>query len=435
MGLKLKHILLGMMVIVSLFLVKAVSANSDVNWYIGTLKSDLWAASQQVRSPVAFETRADRNIASIFPSNESSPENSAVTTPAFPLGWYSSVDYPDALGQMATEAIDFVVPYTGKSDAKKVKAYLDRAQAAGIKVMVEIPRLQVRSDHRWLITQFVKQLKNHPALHSWYLYDEPEYVQMSPRILERVYNAIKTEDPQHQIAIAFGKLNRVEQYLRALDTVVYFNYPCYDDTPQFCNFENSGFGQLNANAARFVEAKGNFWMVLQGYGEDKNGKPRNNRRLPSFEEERYMIYSSILAQANGLLFWAHYLSQQPWIDSVLTPLVRELNDYLPAITSQRTVPRALVNNSAIQARLFRNPQNNSLLLIALNHSSQAVETAIALQPQVRVQTARVLQEERAIALQQGRLTDFFKPFAVHVYEVSAIPVLSGQGTVDQLQSD
>lgn len=422
MRLKLKHILLGIVVIISLFLVKAVSTNSTVSWHVGTLKSDLWAASQQFtfQTPkVASETLSEReNQASIFP-NSGSSKNDAIATPTFPLGWYSSVDYPDDLGQINTEVINFVIPYTGKRDVQKVKAYLDRARDAGIKVMVEIPRIEVRKDHRWLITQFVKQLKDHPALHSWYLYDEPEYVQMSPRILERVYQAIKTEDPQHSIAIAFGKLDRVGTYLNALDTVLYFNYPCYHDLPQFCNFENSGFGQLTANAAQFIKAKDNFWMVLQGYGEDKYGKPRNNRRLPSIEEEKYMIYSSILAQANGLLFWAHYLSQQQWIDTVLTPLLQELNEYLPAITNRRIVPRVVVNNSAIQARLFRNPQNNSLLLIALNHSSQTTETEMALRPQVRVQTARVLQEDRTLALQQGALTDRFEPFAVHVYQLGA----------------
>ena len=106
-----------MMVIISLFLVKAVSANPNVNWYVGTFKSDLWAASQQfIRTlEVTPETPTDRqNIASIFPSSNPSRENNAVITPTFPLGWYSSVDYPDALGQMTTEAINFVVPYTGQ---------------------------------------------------------------------------------------------------------------------------------------------------------------------------------------------------------------------------------------------------------------------------------------------------------------------------------
>ena len=420
--LQLKPILFGTIVIISLFFVVA-SHSSSISWHLGTIKSELWAASQQKSNDPGLGFEAidlHESKAAIF-SNPRSREtdDTGLNSPNFPLGWYSSVDYPDALPQIAAEGINFVIPYTGKSEAIEVKAFLDRASGAGIKVLVEIPRLQVKRDHRWLITQFVKKLKSHPALAGWYLYDEPEYVQLSPRLLERVYGAIKTEDPEHTIAIAFGKLNRVRNYLKALDTVVYFNYPCYDDTPQFCNFESSGFGQLSANAAQFAKAQKNFWMVLQGYGEDKNGKPRNNRRLPSFEEERYMIYSSILARTNGLLFWAHYLSQQSWIDSVLTPLVRELQEYLPAITSQRTVPKALANNSAIQASLFRNPQNNNLLLIALNHSSQSVETAIALQPRIKVNSIRVMQENRAIALERGILTDVFEPFAVHVYQLQS----------------
>lgn len=423
MRIKLKLILLGLIIAIALCSIKTIDSNSTVGWYVGTIKSELWALTQQgdynyIFEPDSLTAKEAPHRASIFPPvNSPQSEQTNASSLAFPLGWYSSVDYPDALQQVAAEGINFVVPYTGKSDANKVKAYLDRAGEAGIKVMVEIPRIEVRKDHRWLITQFVKQLKNHPALYGWYLYDEPEYVQISPRLLERVYQAIKTEDPQHSVAIAFGKLNRLGKYLQALDTVLYFNYPCYNDTPQFCNFENSGFGQLTANIAQFVEAKGNFWMVLQGYGEDKNGQPRHNRRLPSLEEERYMIYSSVLARANGLLFWAHYLSQQPWIDSVLTPLVTELQSYLPAIASQKTVPQVSSDNSLVQGRLFRNPQDNSLLLISVNHSSQTIPATFTLRPQVRVQTARVLQEDRQIALQQGKLGDRFPPHAVHVYQL------------------
>ncbi|MEL6930510.1 MAG: hypothetical protein AAFO95_18030 [Cyanobacteria bacterium J06600_6] len=423
MRLKLKPIFLGLIIIIGMLSVQAISINSSLDWYVGTLKSELWAAIQQpgLQSPkTELQTSSkSENQAALFPDPHSpAPGNNREKSLAFPLGWYSSVDYPDALKRMATEEINFVVPYTGKSDVKKVKTYLDRASAAGIQVMVEIPRLEVRRDHRWLITQFVKQLKDHPALHSWYLYDEPEYVKLSPRLLERVYQAIKTEDPKHNVAIAFGKLNRVEKYLKALDTILYFNYPCYYDSPQFCNLESSVFGQLTANIAPLVQEKDNFWMVLQGYGEDKYGRPtQNNRRLPTIEEERYMIYSSILAQANGLLFWTHYRSQQFWIDSVLTPLLEELQNYLPAITSQKTVPQAFADRSTIQARLFRHPQDNSLLLIALNQSSEVVETEIVLKPRIQANYAQVIREERAITLNQGRLTDAFEPFAVHIYQI------------------
>ena len=161
-------------------------------------------------------------------------------------------------------------------------------------------------------------------------------------------------------------------------------------------------------------------MALQGYGEDKDGNPTQfNRRLPSLEEERYMIYSSVLAPANGLLFWTHYRSQQQWIDGVLAPLIRELKEYLPAITNRNSVVPKVVSDARIETGLFRYPQTGDLLLVAINNSPQSVMAEMALQPQVRVDSARVGASNREIAIEEGKLADAFEPFAVHVYQLQS----------------
>ena len=402
--------------------ITSLPTDSWLSWRIGTIKSELWAASQRFDPDFESEKIATgvepTLMSSIFP-NRNGTDESMENNDFFPLGWYDSVGNLDTPAQIATEGIDFIVPYTGKSDATKVKAYLDRAAAVGIKVMVEIPRLEVRRDHRWLIThQFVKALKNHPAVYGWYLYDEPEFTQISPALLKRVYDAIKTEDPNHTVAIAFGRLERVKPYLQALDTLIYFRYPCYYDSPEFCGFEDGSFKDLAAEAAAFAQ-RGNFWMALQGYGEDKYGKTQNNRRLPSLEEERYMIYSAVLAPANGLLFWTHYRSQQQWIDGVLTPLIEELREYLPAITNRNSVVPKAVSDARVKTKLFRYPQTGDLLLVAINNSGQSFTTEMVLQPRVRVNSAQVKAENRAIAIKEGKLTDVFEPFAVHVYQLQS----------------
>ena len=403
--------------------ITSLPTDSWLSWRIGTMKSELWAATQ--RFDPDFESEKIATLAeptlmsSIFP-NRNGTNKAMKNNDFFPLSWYDSVDNLDTPAQIATEGINLIVPYTGKSDVTQVKAYLDRAAAVGIKVMVEIPRLEVRRDHRWLITQLVKALKNHPAVYGWYLFDEPEFIQMSPALLKRVYDAIKIEDPNHTVAIAFGRLERVKPYLQALDTLVYFRYPCYYDSPEFCGFEDGSFKDLAAEAAALSLERDNFWMALQGYGEDKYGRPTQfNRRLPSLEEERYMIYSAVLAHANGLLFWTHYRSQQQWIDRVLTPLIEELREYLPAITNRNSVVPKVVSDARVQTKLFRYPQTGDLLLIAINHSGQSFTTEMALQPRVRVNLARVGSENRAIAIDRGRLTDVFEPFAVHVYQLQS----------------
>lgn len=420
---KLKIIFLAIAFAFGLCLAMTIPADSWLSWQIGTMKSELWAASQRLEPDFQSKKIAtlveDRTLtSSIFPHQKDTDDMS--NNDFFPLGWYDSVDNLNVPSEVATEGIDMIVPYTGESNLTKVKAYLDRAAAAGIKVMVEIPRLEVRRDHRWVIVELVKALKNHPAVYGWYLFDEPEFMQISPALLKRVYNAIKTEDPNHTVAIAFGRLERVEPYLQALDTLVYFRYPCHYNSPEFCGFEDGSFKSLAARAAAIARKRGNFWMALQGYGEGKDGKPTKfNRRLPTLKEERYMIYSAVLAPANGLLFWTHYRSQQQWIDGVLTPLVRELREYLPAITNRDTVVPKVVSDASIETRLFRYPQTGDLLLVAINNSPQSFIANMALQPQVRVNSAQVKAENREIAIEEGKLSDAFEPFAVHVYQLQS----------------
>lgn len=334
------------------------------------------------------------------------------------MGWYDTVTNLDTPAQIAREGINIVMLYTGKRSIKEVKTYLDRAAAAGIKVMVEIPRDEVRRDHRWLITQFVKELKTHPAVFGWYLFDEPEYIKMSPRILERVYRGIKAEDPEHTVGMAFGRLIHIKRYLKALDAVIYFKYPCYYDSPKFCNLQNGIFRKLAETVAFIAKDQSHFWFVLQGYGEDKYGRPTKfNRRLPTFAEERYMLYSAILAQADGLFFWTHYRSQQQWIDSVLTPIVDELQNYLPIITSSLLNNKLVIDNPDIQASLYQNSITQDRLLIAINHSSHKLETAIAIKENIKANSAQVLRSNRWINIEQGLLTDTFEPYAVNIYQL------------------
>ncbi|MEL6495686.1 MAG: hypothetical protein AAFQ41_11275 [Cyanobacteria bacterium J06623_7] len=422
-----KQKIIGLAIAFTLGLTVAnLATDSWLSWQVGTIKSDLWAFSQRFEpdftSSKTAASDSEMLTAGIFPPpTETSTETDDIFARSnfFPLGWYDSVDNLATPARIANEGIDFIVPYTGKSDVKAVRAYLDRAAAAGMKVMVEIPRLEVRRDHRWLIAQFVRALKNHPAVYGWYLFDEPEFMQISPRLLKRVYGAIKAEDPQHTVAICFGKLKNVREYLPALDTAMYFRYPCYADSAN-CGFADGSFREFITEAAAVSQEEDNFWLVLQGYGEDKYGKPRHNRQLPSRLQERYMIYTAVLGRVNGLLFWTHYLSQPQWIEGVLTPLLAELKGYLPAIMNYYSaVPQAVASEAQIQTEVFRHPQTGALLLVAINHSDRDLTPQIQLQPRIGVNSARVMTEDRELTLEAAGLTDRFAPFTVHIYQLEA----------------
>lgn len=411
------------------------SSNFPVNWYINTTKSELWAISQklsnyppredQLKWDGALTLKSDSLLTQgLIPGENSAPAKTQArprqpqTSLNFPLGWYDSISNLNTLEQITQEGMNIVMPYTGKSSMEEIETYLDRAAATGIKVLLEIPRLEVRRDHRWLITQFVRKFKTHPAVYGWYLFDEPEFISLSPRLLKRVYRAIKTEDPRHQVAIAFGKPQYIRKYLSALDTVMYFNYPVFDSSSEFGSPEIRTFKTRLQNVAAITPNDKELWFILQGYGRDKQGRlTKFKRRLPTVAESRYMTYSALLARADGLLFWTHYRSQQQWIDRVLSPIIQEIQPYLTTGNNQDINCNLLVNNPYLQARLYRNSTTKDLLLIAINHNNRQISTAIALDEDISVNSARNLTSDRLLKLTRGLVQDTFEPYGVHIYQL------------------
>ena len=424
---KIKIVPFLIALIISLLVGKlSLSSDLSLSQYIRHTKSELWAMSHQLKDFKASELinsnrlKLDRDTSTLPETMSTSiVQNFSDSLPyGFPLGWYDSIKNLSTPAKIASEGINLVMPYTGRGNPQEVTAYLDKAAAAGIKVLVHIPRDAIRRGQTAKVTQFVRQLKNHPAVFGWYLFDEPGFIDLSPNLLQKSYQAIKVEDPKHPIAVAFTKLLRVRNYLNSVDIVMYDNYPCIYNKPEFSGFQNGIFAKLAQSAASIAGEKHPFWFIIQGYGEDKYGRPTKfNKRLPTAAEQRYMVYSAILAPADGLLFWSHYLSQQKWIDSVLTPIVREVKNYLPAIQSGALENKLVIDNSKIQGSLYRNPTTNDLLLIAINHSNSEVDTTIAINENSRASSATVSSENRSVAIAGGTLNDTFKPYAVHIYQI------------------
>jgi hypothetical protein len=55
------------------------------------------------------------------------------------------------------------------------------------------------------------------------------------------------------------------------------------------------------------------------------------------------------------------------------------------------------------------------VLLAANRGSAAIDVTFALS---KPGHAKVLQENRSVGLKDGKLTDHFDPYVVHVYELS-----------------
>ena len=335
----------------------------------------------------------------------------------FPIGWIDRVERPQTPTTVSEEGINLLIPYTHSYEQPAIEAYLDAAQQNGIKVFLEPYRKDVKAEDADAIAEFVRTYKDHPAVAGWYSYDEPVLNKVSAETLEITYQAIKSEDPNRPVTIVFAPEQGAKalRYRNALDIYGIDRYPLFFGKPEFNNL--SDFGKWMQKAASYAGDK-EFFPVLQAYGEKENGEPQFNRRLPTAAEERYMFYTAITAGADGLMFYGHHLTQQSWIDSVLTPIIKEFRGYLPLVRSDRVSETFLTNRSDIQTVLYQNPTTQQYLLIAIHHGKGQVTAKIEPQVSVSNNQVQVSEENRSLNLTQGAFEDTFNDYEVHIYVIS-----------------
>ena len=337
----------------------------------------------------------------------------------FPIGWIDRVERLQTPDKVAQEGINFLIPYSHSNQQPTIMAYLDAAQKNGIKVFLEPYRQPVETGNAAEVTKFVKTYKNHPAVAGWYAYDEPATNdKVLPATLEITYQAIKAEDPKRPVAVVFAgsQIAKIPQYWNAMDICMVDRYPFFYNKPEFDNL--SDFGAWMQKAAYYAGNKP-FLPVLQAYGEQEDGKPQYNRRLPTAAEERYMMYTAINAGADGLIFYGHHWTQQSWINSVLTPLITEFKEYVPIVQAGLTEDNVLANQDKIQTVLYQDPSSSQKLLVAVHHGKGEVKAAINLESlTTNNKQVEVVGENRQLNLTTGTIQDTFDSYDVHIYEIS-----------------
>ena len=354
-----------------------------------------------------------------------------VSAEVFPLGWYDVITNTGNLAQMKADGMNVVVPYVrGEVTNETVETYMDAAAANGMKVLLEIPRERIvwRFNYSSTLEQaradlrtYVNRFQDHPALLAWYLYDEPN-VSTDPNVrratnpvaLQRAYDVIKTEDPQRQIATVYNRLpssdpNQTEfdlAYLEPTDVVMFDYYPVDAGYVEFQAPKWTDFGAFVVRGTAIAaDAPGKeYWKVLQGYGENAQGVPQFNKRLPTINEERYMLYTSIVSKATGIFFWAYYRANRPWIDNVLKPILEEFSPLRPAIAAgalenspgEAPVRHTSPDNLPLRYQLFRDTKAKKFFLVVVNESETAGTATLGVRPNRGVASIRDIRNNRII---------------------------------------
>jgi hypothetical protein len=354
----------------------------------------------------------------------------------FPIGLYQAGRYDEmkSAGFNVIQQYDVFSSMRGDyPDNQRVKEYLDKAAANGLRVVTFVSHSLVTRLPMDESVRRMRMFRNHPALLVWY---EEEAVARGIRPLsyvEQLYGAFKKEAPEHPVLI--GDLRDVStkpiDWSRLLpeesmDIGIWWWYP----TPlrhkaSTENYEGEKTGdELEYVPPKFLtqaRTKKPLWIALQCY--KKPGAPED--RYPTPEEYRVQAYIAVIHGAKGLLYYTgtgergggilDKPGQGNW--EYLKKLAGELRDMSPVFMAADAGDTVTVAPSDALLSLRMKQCEGKRFLLAANRSVRPANVTLSFQCSKGV-AIPVRYESRSVTPKDdGRLEDHFDGYAVHIYEL------------------
>lgn len=179
------------------------------------------------------------------------------------------------------------------------RAYLDEAHRLGLKVMPWLGGYDDKYMER--VIEYVRKVKDHPAILGWFTVDEPSNFGTSLDVLKEVYRALKEADPDH---VVFNNFNAMPADAKFKDTVDIFAIDPYPIV--FPGKPGGNVSSVATETALSIDAIANsrpLWFFPQAFGELSSW-----RRAPDAAEYRALCYLPLLHGARGLLAYTYRAS-------------------------------------------------------------------------------------------------------------------------------
>jgi hypothetical protein len=358
--------------------------------------------------------------------------------------WYDNLNaHTDPVGiynMSSPTALPYNFEYCNPDDPSqvaRVQLYLDNAQGRGMQVILSCKEALVKAwDGRMTWTQFTNYInlfKDHPALKGWYILDEPIDVGIPATTCEYAYNIIRQNTHKPVYAAFYSKdlsKNAPYNYRNAYDIMLYDHYPFDTGEGQFSGLANWKTETTNAiNAA--ASANRPFINILQGYGKISG---ISNKRLPTYAEERFMMFWSIIKGCRGLSYWCDDLlerseavigapypySGMTWKTNVGLLIGQESTALTPALSHGAVLNGVIDNHASILCNVYKDPDTGLYHLIIVNESGNNAFVDITLTLPVRIISATPQYSAHFVKYPSyyGSFSDTLTPYDVHHYLLS-----------------
>ncbi len=368
--------------------------------------------------------------------------------PAFPIG-FTTAPQPaakapsgqTAYSELASDGTVFnrcgVPGKWGPASEAALDDMLDASAKAGIFCAVYIPDLSVIKPGETVkeseLRRVVNKYKRHRAVAFWKGADEPEWGKVPVEDLQAFYRIVHELDPDHPVWITQaprGTIESLKPYSAVYDVGAIDIYPVSYPPGLHSDIPNKSLSVVGDYASIIRQASETkpFWMVLQVCFSGVT-KPGRTLRFPTFAEERYMSYQSIIAGARGLLYFGGNVAacwndrdralgwNWTFYNRVLKPVLDELNPQSPVypalIAPDSRLPIQVEGATDVEFKV-RETSDAVFILAAKRESSTAQVTFRGLPEGLH--TGDLLYEEpRTVTVEAGNFTDWFGPNEVHAY--------------------
>jgi hypothetical protein len=294
----------------------------------------------------------------------------------------------------------------------------------------------------------VAKFKDHPALLCWETVDEPAFtwnsaeLRVKPEPLIQTYNLIKEEDNEHLVYMNHAPVNLIstmQKYNPGNDIVACDVYPVipHGIRPSYAIFPDglqgdllnpyiSQVGEYVNKMRRVAGPRKPLFMVLQGFSWEmlrkENDRDPKKIKYPTYEESRFMAYNAIIHGATGIVYWGTSYTPQPspfW--SNLKKVTRELADMQNVLTAKvvnfeiEKTYHELGHSVDAGVEILVKEYDNKIYLLTTNADKNPIKITFKLLKNIT--KGKVLSENRTVKITKGEMTDTYKPFDVHIYEL------------------
>jgi hypothetical protein len=339
--------------------------------------------------------------------------------PFFPFGFYCG-----PVGNLPeTEVVhgfNMIGPYQDNlpKNYQTRKAYMDRCAQLGIRVQYGVNSL-IGSGHNGskgldltdaekldILKKEVIAFRDHPALLSWYINDEPDGQGRPPAILEDAYRLIHRLDPYHPISIVFMMPQKANDFRNTMDIAMTDPYPIpgppdkvMDDLDKY------------VNAYRYQKS---VWLVPQAFGAQEMWT-----REPAAQEIRLMTYMGLIRGAKGIQYYVHApgnlnpQSVSAW--SACSDVAVETAQMTSFLSSADDAPEFKSSDNKLLVRSFKYKGNLLIIVANRENKPKAFQINTDGKDTALKTTAELWFENREVSFSNGSIDDIIDAYGTRVY--------------------